>query len=334
MTYASRRSSYIMGSLGATIQILAGWWDVYSHILFPGVDPWWNPAHLTLYTGIAIMIIAVWRGLRARPAQPTPAMVPIKFMNTAGLRLAAVGTVIEIVAGVWNEIVHRVVQSEPRIAPAHALLVVGMTTVAFGMVIGLTIEHGMIKRGFIPASALQRWTTLFCLILTFTSIWLAAAGAFVYLAGAFRAWFPNLVWAVMLSIIAPLVLVPAKRVLPRLGTMVSIAIIFNGVTFFFLVLYLQVSPYIPWGLTALFLFDLLVAGLNRVMITARAVLVASTVTGILFGVTYYPFTMYLFPWSLAPSPLVGVVFVGWAAGTILGNKVYAKVTSTVLGSVA
>lgn len=139
-----------MGSLGATIQILAGWWDVYSHILFPGVDPWWNPAHLTLYTGIAIMIIAVWRGLRARPAQPTPAMVPIKFMNTAGLRLAAVGTVIEIVAGVWNEIVHRVVQSEPRIAPAHALLVVGMTTVAFGMVIGLTIEYGMIKRGFIP----------------------------------------------------------------------------------------------------------------------------------------------------------------------------------------
>lgn len=120
MTYASRRSSYIMGSLGATIQILAGWWDVYSHILFPGVDPWWNPAHLTLYTGIAIMIIAVWCGLRARPAQPTPAMVPIKFMNTAGLRLAAVGTVIEIVAGVWNEIVHRVVQSEPRIAPAHA----------------------------------------------------------------------------------------------------------------------------------------------------------------------------------------------------------------------
>jgi hypothetical protein len=255
-------------------------------------------------------------------------------VNVAGLKLAGVGIVIEIVAGIWNELVHHFFSREPTIAPAHALLTVGMLTVAFGMIIGLTIEHGMIKHGIIAVSGFKRWLTLICLVLTFASIWLTAAGAFIYLARVFRTSPLNWMIAVLLAMVGPLVLVPAKRVLPKNGTAITIGIIFNAVSYMFLVAYAGTPAYIPWGLLPLALFDLLALVLKRVMKVTPALLISSTVIGLLFWATYYPYTLYLFPWSSSPQLPAVSVFIGGFAGAILGNAVYAGLSSVVLGDVA
>lgn len=333
MAHASRRSNYLVGSLGGTLQVLAGWWDVYSHLLFGTVDPWWNPAHLTLYAGFAITVLAVWRGLRTPRIQPVASVSPIRFLNLAGLKLAGAGTIVEVIAGAWNEIVHHVFLSEPRIAPAHALLTFGMLMVTFGMIIGLTIEYGMITHGVAAASRFKRWLTLVCVVLTFSSIWLAAAGAFIYIARALRASPIKWVNAVMLAMVAGLVLVPAKRVLPKFGSALAIGIIFNVVSYFFLVAYAGDNAYIPWGLLPVALFDLLFMSLNRGMKTESAVLASSIVLGLLFWATYYPYTLYLFPWSSSPQLALAAVSLGGLAGAILGNGIYSALSSVLLGGV-
>lgn len=181
----SRHSSYILGSVGFSIQVFADWWDAYSHLLFGKADPWWNPAHLTLYFGIGLVILAVWRGLRTIQGRPVFA-TPVRFANTTGLKTAGLGAIIQIIAGVWNEIVHHVFLNEPKIAPAHALLIFGMLIVGFGMILGLSIENEMIRHDILIVSKLKRWLTLVCMILTFASIWLAAAGSLIYVARIFR----------------------------------------------------------------------------------------------------------------------------------------------------
>lgn len=334
MAYASRQSSYLIASVGATIQVVAAWWDVYSHLLFGSVDPWWNPAHLTLYLGFLITILAIHRGLRNHPTQPFASLSPIKFQNVGGLKLAAFGTGVEIVAGVWNEIVHHVFQNEPRIAPAHGLLVLGMLIVAFGMVVGLAIEYGMITHGIVSVSLFRRRLTLLCVVLTFASIWLAAAGALIYLAQVFRTGLPNLLVAVILAFVAPLVLVPAKRVLPRFGVWFSIGIVLNTVSFFFLVIYAGAPFFFPWGLIPLAMLDMLVLGLRRIMPVARAIVISSMLLGLFFWALYYPYTLYLFSWSGSLTLPTLIVFLGGAAGSILGDRVYSRISGVVLGGAA
>jgi len=104
--------------------------------------------------------------------------------------------------------------------------------------------------------------------------------------------------------------------------------------YFFVVVVVQAPVYVPWGLLSLALFDVLILGLKRVMIMTRAGLVSSMVIGALFWVTYFPFTLYLFPWSSSPQPPLVAVVLGSLAGAILGNSVYAGLTSVVLGEVA
>ena len=312
---------------------MSGWWDVYSHLQLGPVDPWWNPAHLTLYAGIALTFLSIWRGLRTHRTPPPTNLIPIRFENLAGLKLAAVGTVVEFVAGVWNEIVHHVFQSEPRIAPAHALLTVGMLIVASGMIIGLSIEYGMMKHRILVASTFKRTLTLGCVVLTFASIWLAAGGALIYLARVFRVSPYNWINAVLLAVICTVVLVPAKRVLPEFGAALAVGIIFNAVCYFFLVAYAGETPYIPWGLLPMALFDVLILGLKRVMSMIRAGLVSSVVIGFFFWVTYFPFSLYLFPWSSSSQLSLAAVVLGSLAGAFLGNLTYAGLTSAVLGDV-
>jgi hypothetical protein len=333
LAYASRQSNYILGSIGAAIQVLAEWWNTYYGPLFGSVDARWNPAYITFYAGAVIVALAVWRGLRVPRAQPIASTFPIRFVNLAGLKLAGVGTIIEIIAVIWQEIVHGAFLPDHGIAPL-ALLTVGILTVNLGMVIGLTIEYGMVRHRVLAASTLKRTLMLVCVVVTFASIWLAAAGAFIYVARGSQS--PTLTWitAVLLAMVASLVLASSKRVLPRIGGALSIGITFNIVSYFFLVVYAKFPAYVPWGLLPFALFDVLVLALNRVLNIARAVLVSSTVIGLLFWATYYPFTLYLFPWSSSLQlPLLGVIL-GGIAGAILGNAVYARLSSVVLGDVS
>jgi hypothetical protein len=261
-------------------------------------------------------------------------MSPIRFVNVAGLRLAGLGCLIEVGAEVWNEIVHYVSLAEPKIALAYVLLSIGMLTVNLGMVVGLTIEYGMIKRGFIIVTTVKRWATTLCVLLSFSAIWLAASGSFIYLGRVYGSFPLNWTAAVLLGFVGTLVLVCAKRVMPKLGSIIVIGCVFNAVAYFFLVFYAWVTPYIPWGLLPLFLFDLLASGLSRLIRFTRVLVLCSLVPGVLFWAAYFPFTKFLFPWSFSLQPSTVTVILGSVAGGWMGIRVYAGLSSVVLHDAA
>ena len=297
------------------------------------MDPWWNPAHLTLYFGVLIVIIAVWRGLRIRKVQPSASLSPVNFANVSGLKLAAIGSIMQIVAGAWNEIVHHVFHTEPKIAPAHALLTLGMLTISLGMIVGLSIEYGMITHQILVVSALRRWLVLVCIVFVFASIWLASAGALIYLARVFRDSIHIWTLAVLMSFFSMLVLVPAKQVLRRFGSATIISIIFNTVVYYFLVAYVGADPYVPWGIASVMLFDALVTVLNRRMKLTLALAVSSIVPGALFYATYFPFTLYLFAWSFRPQVFSVMILFGSVLGALVGVRIYSGITTLALGEV-
>ena len=322
----------MVGSIGSFVQVL-GLMGVYFSPQLGTTDIWWDMAHLMLYAGFAISPLAVWRGLKAPRIQPATT-VPINFVNLAGLKLASAGSMIEVVALVWSEIIQRLFSSELYSSLSLWALTVGLLTVALGMIVGLTIEFGLIRREIIAVSTLKRWLTLILVVLMFASIWLGTAGFFIYLATLSRTALVNLVAATFLALIAPLVLVPAKRVLPGFGVALSVGAVFSAVTYFFVVGVAQASSYVPWGLLPLALFDVLMLGLRRVMNMMKAGFVASVVIGLLFWATYFPFSLSLFPWSSSPQLPLAVMVLASLAGAVLGNAVFAGLTSAVLGDVA
>ena len=328
MSYASRNSSYLLGSIGAVLQVFAGWWDVYSHILFGAVDPWWNPAHLTLYFGVGVVIVAVWRGLRNKSRPPK--IGPIRFVNVAGLKLAGVGSVIQIIAGIWNEVVHHIIKYEPKVAPAHALLVVGMLTINLGMLVGLSVEYGMIKRDILVVDTLKRALTFILLVLLFASVWLATAGSLIFVARLFHSPQDRWVLSILMSISATLVLVPAKRVLPNLGTAGLISLVFNAFGYFMLVIYLGNSYYVPIGMLPGFIFDVLVICFSIRLPHHQVTLLTSVIFGSLFYVTYYPYSAYLFPGTVNPLVVVSLML-GSLFGALIGDKIFNLFSSAVLG---
>jgi len=333
LAYASRQSSYLIASFGAVLQVLAAWWGVFSHILFGHIDSWWSAAHLTFYAAIVVTIIGVWRGLRYSPKQPLVSLGPIRFVNIVGLKIAGVGCLIEIIAVIWNEVVHRALLNEPRIAPAFALLTVGMLTVNLGMVIGLVIESGLIRHGLVIASAARRCAVGLFVLLSFSAIWLAASGYFIYLGRTFRSFPTNLLVAALLALLATFVLIPLKRVMPRLGSGIAIGLAFNAATYTLLTFYAGLSRYIPWGLLPIALFDLVLYVLTRIIMFRWSIIISSLIAGMFFWATYYPFTIYLFPWSFTLQLPVFAVVLGSVAGALMGDKVYASLSSVVLGDV-
>jgi hypothetical protein len=167
----------------------------------------------------------------------------------------------------------------------------------------------------------------------FTSIWLTAARFFFYVATAFPTTLGNSLAATFLALVAPLVLVPAKRVFPNFGAAIATGAAFNAVVYLFVVAVGRAPVYIPWSLISLASFDVMILGLKRVMSVTRAGLVSSFVFGGLFWVTYFPFTLHLFPWSSSLQPQLIALVLGSLAGAMLGNFTYAGLTSLVLGDV-
>jgi hypothetical protein len=249
------------------------------------------------------------------------------------LKLAGVGCLVEVVAGVWNEIVHRIIGSEPRIAPAHALLTAGMLTVNLGVVIGLTIELEMIRHQFIIASTAKRVTVAFFDLLAFAAIWLASSGALIYLAGIFRSSPVNWMIAFLLAMFATFVLVPFKKVMPRIGSGLGMSLVFNAVAYTLLVAYAGASPYIPWAVFPILLFELVLFILTRATRFNSAAMLSSLVIGGFFGIAYYPFTAYLFPWSFSLHLVILFPAAGGLAGAFLGDRIYARLASAVLRDV-
>ena len=326
MSYASRNESYLLGSTGSIIQGLAGGWEGYSHLLSGSVDFWWNPVHLMFYSGMAIVIAASWRGFSDRSRPPT--LSPVHFVNLAGLKLAAVGLGIQIVAGIWNEIIHHFIKYESSITLVNILLVVGMLTIKLGMLVGLSIEYGMMKRDILVVDDWKVVLTFVFLVLVFASVWLTTIGSFIFTTQISNSVASRWVLAMLMSISATLVLVPAKKVLPNPGSAGLISGVFNAFGFVMLVVYLRHTPYVPIGILSAFGFDLLLA--NGRLRRSHASLIASAIFGSLFYVTYYPYTIDLFTWTIYPF-VVASLILGSVIGAIIGSKIYGAFSLAVLG---
>jgi len=121
-----------------------------------------------------------------------------------------------------------------------------------------------------------------------------------------------------------------KRVMPRFGSGIAIGLVFNGLTYFLLVAYVGSPRYIPWGLLPIALFELILYALTPIILLRRAIILSSLIVGAFFWATYYPFTVYLFPWSFGFQFPAFVLVLGSLAGALLGDKVYTSLSSVVL----
>ena len=333
MAYASRHSSYILSSVGLAVQVLAFELDTYSHLFLGKAEPWWNSEHLVFYCGFSLVFLAVWRGLRMT-RRGTLLMAPIRFVNTAGLRIAGLGLMIEIISCAWFEISHTLSSNELFIASAFALVTFGILTLGFGIVLGLSIENGLIKHQILIVPRRKRWAITLCLTLTFASIWLAASGSLIYLAhvlsGEGWAW----ITAMPLAILATLILVPVKRVLPEFGSATSIGIVSNLVEIVLLVGCVGLPTYVPWSLIPLVSFDALELLIRRSIGLRRTVLVSSIIVSALFYATYYPFSLFFFSWASSLNLRVALTVACGIVGAWFGERVYSQLSAAVLQRVA
>jgi hypothetical protein len=208
-----------------------------------------------------------------------------------------------------------------------------MLIINFAMIIGLVIEYGMIKQGMVVVSDVTKRAVYGSMIFVFASIWLVSAGGFIYAAGVFRHSSFDWIFALVLSIVSTLVLVPAKRVLSAFGSTILIGAVFNAVAYALLVYYAQVPAYLPLGIIPVALFEFSVISLKHVMRTTKAIVLAASVVGLFFYATYFPFTLYLFPWSTEPTILLVIVFMGSLAGALAGQRVFSSLASATLGRV-
>jgi hypothetical protein len=280
------------------------------------------------YSGIAIVIAAICRGLRDRSRPPI--LSPVQFVNLSGLKLACVGLGIQIIGGMWNEITHHFIKYESGITLTNVLLVVGMLTVNLGMLVGLSIEYGMMKRDILIVDDWKVVLTFVFLVLDFASVWLTMIGPFIFTAQISPPITSRWLLAMLMSISATLVLVPAKRVLPNPGSAGLISGAFNAFGFVTLVVYLRHTPYVPIGILSAFVFDISLVGINGKFKRNRAILTASAIFGSLFYVTYYPYTINLFPWTIYPFVMTSLIL-GSLIGATIGMKIYGAFSIAVLG---
>ncbi len=280
------------------------------------------------YSGIAIVIAAVCRGLRDQSRPPT--LSPVHFVNLAGLKLAVVGLTIQIIAGIWNEITHHFIRYESSVTLANVLLVIGMLTINLGMLVGLSIEYGMMKSDILVVDDWKVVLTFIFLVLGFASVWLTTIGSIIFTAQMSHSVASRWALAMLMSISATVVLVPAKKVLPNPGSAGLISGIFNAFGFVTLVVYLRHTPYVPIGILSALGFDLLLVDIGGKFKRNNATFIASAIFGSLFYVTYYPYTINLFAWTIYPIVMASLIL-GSVIGAIIGVKIYSAFSFAVLG---
>ncbi len=124
---------YGVGVLGAFLQIAGAQWDVSAHILGI-VETFFTPAHAILYAGIGLVALANLQGIRLRLAHGQDSQYASLF---SGLRIAIIGTELQIVAAPIDFYWHSVYGFDPFLfTPAHSILIVGVVLGGVGMSLG------------------------------------------------------------------------------------------------------------------------------------------------------------------------------------------------------
>jgi len=125
---------YGIGVLGAFLQIAGAQWDVSAHILGI-VETFFTPAHTVLYAGIGLVALANLQGVRLRLAHAQDSQYASLF---SGLRIAVVGTELQILAAPFDLVWHTYRGFDPFLfTPAHSILIVGVVLGGVGMTLGV-----------------------------------------------------------------------------------------------------------------------------------------------------------------------------------------------------
>jgi hypothetical protein len=125
---------YVVGVLGAFLQVAGAQWDVSAHILGI-VETFFTPAHTVLYTGIALVAIASFYGLLLQSKTVESGSLPPALFT--GASIAAVGSGLQIIAAPIDFWWHSTYGFDPFLfTPAHSLLIVGLILGGVGMTIG------------------------------------------------------------------------------------------------------------------------------------------------------------------------------------------------------
>jgi len=125
---------YTVGVAGAFLQIVAAQWDVSAHILGI-VETFFTPAHIVLYTGIALVALASFYGLLLQ--SKTAGNSSLNHSLFAGVSIAAVGSSLQIIAAPIDFWWHSTYGFDPFLfTPAHSLLIIGLILGGAGMTLG------------------------------------------------------------------------------------------------------------------------------------------------------------------------------------------------------
>ncbi len=176
---------YGLGIIGAFLQVAGAQWDVSWHILGI-VETFLQPAHFVLYTGIGSTAIATLFGLRYALKYEhvefkrifsyvfgrTPNNQPYSKLLT-GVRLAAVGVGLQLLAGPFDFYWHSMYGFDPFLfTPAHSILILGLLFDGVGMFLGTVRLLQAQREGFKITSSPR--TLTFLVILGLSSIWLTS----------------------------------------------------------------------------------------------------------------------------------------------------------------
>lgn len=304
--------------MGTFVQVISGYWDVYSHrVLFTEFDPWWNPAHLSLYGGGLILLagVALWYWDQGRHAYSSP-----------GFSLLLLATVTQLVATLSNEAWHLFLREDPPLAPPHVLAVVGMIVAAFGVVVALAFLRTMAHVGGFQPTKMQSRGVDGLLLIAFTAMWLVAVGSTVFVGVLLEPAGLRLVSALVVSVVAPLVVVPAARIFGRPGYLTVLGIAIAGINWVLIVGYVGDPPYLPVGILPFALVDLIYGVLRSRLGHWSMALLAGGLLGFLYNLTHFPF---IFGASWLPTLdlfNLGVTLAG-AAGGLLAHGLFERMAA-------
>ncbi len=262
------------------------YFDVYSHrFIFVGTDPWYNPAHILLYSGFGVLLLTVLQVLKNRD----------RVIN-----LSITGILISLGAAGFNEFWHRVLLfGNPRpepfpVEPPHALLAIGL------IVSGVAALVYPFKNRELISDTTARVAISFLS----GSLWLIITGSAFFVGGALSST-PAILFAVATaSFSASLFLAYTASFTRRFGFATLSYLWYMGVNFVF---FLSISDGLPFGIILVGTLDYLLIE-HFITRTRWLRYFGMLLIGAMYGVIYFP----LLPVALtfAFSNPIGVASLG------------------------
>ena len=258
------RTFLFTNAVGISTAAFASYFDVYSHrYIFVGTDPWWNPAHILLYSGFLIVLIGV---VSDRPR------------GVVG-KISVFGVVLVLVAAAFNEVWHRVLLfgnplPEPfPVEPPHALLALGLIAIGLAALIYPLVDQSTVSG---PADRLA-------VAFIGGSLWLIIAGSALYVAGAYHSSAALLFGVGVASFSASLFLAYATAVSGRFGYS---TLSFGWFMLVYYAFFLSLADGLPLGLLLVLVIDFLLSKGQMSGVSTRWLVLP--LIAVLYGLLYYP----------------------------------------------